>query len=204
MPNLFDQFEQPPDFRLTFRVVPSWNDFLASASNPYMQGTNIKLWRGRGRERTAEAFKEMGLPVIMIRRELRSTDKKTGLPKQEFFEGLESPFFDEPVACLVRLWRPTAAAYDVHNLVIKPILDGAADVRLIAKDSADAFPQLGFRFEGVDPTLKLTQAERDERKQYLDKWRDKGKNPPRLPLPARIWLDFNRLSVLPNGSIYSI
>jgi len=203
MSDLFDQTETPPDFRLEFRVVPSWNDFLTSISNPFVQAQNVKLWRQRGRDRAVEKFRELGMPLIGIRRELRSVDKKTGDRKSEFFEGLAEPFFDEPIACLVRLWRPTAAAYDIHNLVVKPLFDGLVDVKLLSTDSVGSFPEMGYRFEGVDTTLKLTAAETAERKAYLDSFRDRNKTPPRLPLPARIWFDFTRISELPNRSIFA-
>lgn len=200
--NLFDSQIPVPDLRIAFRVIPTANDFMATASNPYAAGANTKKWRDRGRERAKAVFDDLGLPTEVIRRELRSKDKN-GQPKVEYFPALLSPYFEEPVGVIVRLWRPSNGQYDIPNLHIKAVMDGFTDVRLWVNDSVKELPELGFRFEGVDPSLKLTAAEVEERRIYAQSFRDRGATPPRMSLPARIWFDITRLSVLPTGSIYA-
>ena len=123
--NLFAYKRPEPDFRIPFKVIPSVNDILSSArtnnSNFSPITSDVKKWRKRARERAVEVFREHKFPIVSIRRELRSTNKKTGARNQEFFDGLQTPLFSEPVACLVCLWRPTNADFDVHNLVCKPL-----------------------------------------------------------------------------------
>ena len=203
--NLFAYNRPEPDFRIPFRVVPSVNDILSSArtnNSKYSPVTeDVKKWRKRARARAVEVFKENGFEISLLSRQLRSKDR-FGANKQEYFDGLQNPFFTEPVACLVCLWRPSNADFDVHNLFVKPIFDGFADVRLYEKDAVRGFPEMAFSFEGVDPSLKLTDDERRERKEYQDSFRNRGKEPPRLPLPAKIHFDFYKLSRLRFGTLF--
>lgn len=200
---LFEYTKPKPCFSLLFRVVPSWNDAMSTDGSSYNTlGAFKKKWRARGRARAVAVLREQEKAIVSIRRELRTVDKRTGMKKAEFFEGLEEPLFKESVAVIVRLWRPTAAAYDVHNLVIKPIIDGFGDVRIFETDAVRGLPELGFCFEGVDPSLKLSREEIEERKRYFDGFRNAGRTPPRLPLPARILFDFYRCSRLKFGTIY--
>jgi hypothetical protein len=204
--NLFAYKRPEPDFRIPFRVIPSVNDILSSArtnNSKFSPVTeDVKKWRKRARERAVEVFSEQDLETTTLCRQLRSKDKRTGLNKQEFFKGLQNPFFDEPVACLVCLWRPTNGDFDVHNLFVKPIFDGFADVRLYEIDAVRGFPEMAFSFEGVDPSLKLSDDEKRERKEYQDSFRNRGKEPPRLPLPARIHFDFYKLARLRFGTLF--
>lgn len=179
--NLFDADLPEPCFRVPFQVVPSANDLTSMRSNPYALGGFVKKWRRRGRTRCVEVARERGWEIG-----LHKYQPPRG--RADYFDALKTVFFDEPVFCVLRVWRPTNAAYDVHNPFIKPILDGFVDVRLMSDDSYAHLPDVWFHFESVDESLKLTDDGRAARADL----RKKGKKVP--PLPARFWFDFFRLS----------
>lgn len=185
--NLFDTQIPTPDFRVPFQVLLSANDVQSGASrnNAFALAGIIKKWRRRGRSRTMEIAKEKGLPKF----------EKLYTPprgRREVFDAMKTVFFKEKVVCIVRIWRPNNADYDVHNPFIKPILDGMVDVNLISDDSFKFVTDVFFHFESVDETLKIDDRMKQARKQI----RDRNKTPP--PLPSRFYFDFYRLSRFPN------
>lgn len=197
--NLFAPPALEPCFRVEFRMIWSWNLVLTSTEIPFKVAGDVKLWRGRGRSRGVEAAKAAGLKTHTIMRELRTIDKRTGVNKKEFFEGCVEPFFREPIAVLVRMWRPNASDYDIPNLVIKPVIDGFGDVQIFESDAVKQMPELGFKFEGIDRSLALTPKEKLDREIFRATYPKK----PVPPLPFRVYFDFYRLARLKNNTLYN-
>lgn len=199
--NLFDAVRPSPCVLIEFRVLPSWNDMLAGVEAMTLRG-EVKKWKKRGRTRALETLQKIHpeIKTETIEKITRSRDKRTGEFKREYFEGLSECYLNEPFACIVQMWRANHNEYDIHNLVIKPIFDGFVDIRLMAGDHFKFFPQMGFEFCGVDPSLKITAKEKEAR----DTFRLLYPKKPMPPLPAKIRFNFYRLNRLQNGSIYSV
>lgn len=192
--NLFEQNTAKADITIPFTVLLSVNDVQqgASRANAFALSALIKKWRKRGRNRACQTLSGEGYALQELTREIKGSNKI------ETFTGLAQPFFkeSEKIVCILRIWRPSNASYDVHNPFIKPVIDGFVDVGLLPDDSFHYLTDVFYHFESVDPELKPSDEMRAKRKNYKARYPKR----PMPPLPARFHFDFYRLSRFPNGN----
>lgn len=184
-----DYDEPDPDCVIELDHLPSWNDHNAIAGHIQARGSFLRKWRFLGEAKVIDFANEQDL-------KLETYTERFGRDNEKSRERarLALPFFLRPVALDIRVWRPDARPYDVHNICIKPFLDGLVDARLLIGDDVRFIKEASFVYEGIDETLSLTRDERAERKAIQDARRARNKQPRRMPLRARYRLEFFKLS----------
>lgn len=190
---LFNDFEFLPvtaDLRIKFRLHLSVNDL--NSKERWQRGQTVALWRQRGADRLIQTAHELNLETVDFAE--RVTDNYgnarivTGTRLKEFF-------FTEPVIVVVRFSKAKNTRYDVHNLYIKPVLDGFVDARLLPDDQSEIVRGVFFWYEGVNPALSLSSEElqaRANERERRKKMKDKRPLPP--PPDKLIIYDFYKLS----------
>lgn len=194
--NLFAQnLETEPCLRVEFKLLLSVNDL--DGLDRFQTAGIKKTWRERGAERLVETMKQRGVPTQAFVDRLEK--KYQGRIKTSYVRGerLVRTFFNEPCFLWVRLWKANNVTFDVPNLLIKPVVDGFVDARLMPNDNTDYLPFVLFGFEGVDRTLELSAEKRAARAEYRAELKERGSKKPVPPPPnKRIWFDFWRLERL--------
>lgn len=210
-PDLFaDEYIPPPCLRIPFKRFYSWNDAIAAAANPRVFRGWLDDWLNKARTRAAEVLEAEGVKLLHhreVKYGKQKVSEKTGnlLKRTERvieYRYAAAPFFNEPVGCIARLWRPTALDYDIINLAIKPVFDGFVNCKVIKDDSFKYLPEFGFRFHGIDRSLNFTADERLDRRAFQQARVDAGKNKKKLQMRIRLLFDFYRLSRIEGGSIF--
>lgn len=184
-----------PDIRFKFRLILSWNDI--TSLDKFQKGALVEKWNERGSERMIETCKEMNLPVESYCEIKKWTYK--GKPKQKVIAGerLKNYFFREPVLLFVRFWKSDETAFDIDNLMLKPIIDGFTTSRLFPDDNVNYLRGVFRWYEGIDRQYAQSKADQDERARIAKVWRD-SQIKRTLPPPANkmIHLDFYRIQRL--------
>lgn len=211
-PTLLDGFDEIPTpcLRIPFRVMLSWNDVIGYAKDWKMTRSATDKWLRNSRTRAAEVLQAAGVELeefehVHVGKEKKMADGvfMPGKVTRVRWRRAVRLFFTEPVGIVVRLWRPTALAYDIANLMVKPVVDGFVDVNILRDDQVLHLPDFGFKFHGIDRTLAFTEVEREARRDFQAARKEKGQNPKPLPMRSRIWFDFYTLSKIEGGSLYT-
>lgn len=196
-PLLFaDEAAPVPRVAIEFDHLPSINDLLAVSRVKFGVSGLIKRWRDIAERhavalaRTNAIAVESYLVYVSAGRD-REGRRRT---KPEAHERLCEVLLTRPLAIELHCWRPDSRVYDVHNIFLKPILDGLLDARLFKTDSVEQIKDVAFVFEGVDRELAPTTAERERRKQVIAEARARNRKIRREPVRARYRLEFFELS----------
>jgi hypothetical protein len=155
------QVEAAPFLAISFKHMLSTNDIISAARQKFAVAALVEKWKQHSSARVLETLKPLKLPTI-VSVIARTYNKRT---KHKTVERFKEPYITEPVALLLRIWRPNHRRYDVHNPYVKPIIDGFVHCHLIPDDDVRYITYFGFSFEGVDSTLKhsLRASEKTDR-----------------------------------------
>jgi hypothetical protein len=179
-----------PDAMIEFAYLPSWNDILTT----FETRTLLSKWLRTAETEVCNQFAHRhSLEVEPYLWRPRITKKTRKTPRAEFRRRLKKPFFTGPLAIDVHVWRADAHIYDVHNIALKPILDGFRDARLIVDDSVNQIKEVALIYEGIDSALKLTREERANRSHEQKQRALKKLAPKRMQVRARYVFEFFRL-----------
>jgi len=211
-PTLLETFDEIPEpcLRIPFQSMLSINNVLGFGLKWQIARGMVDTWGKNARQRGCEILRARGVALepVEIVKEGKPKPMKDGSPGKvpryyTRYERAVETIFREPTGIMVRIWRPNATPYDIHNLFIKPVLDGFVDINILPDDQSEWVPQLGFDFRGVDRDLAFTAVEREARKEFQQERLDKGKKRKPLPVRSRIWFDFYRMSRVETGSMFS-
>ena len=175
---------------VTFDYMPSVNDAVAAYTAHRATGAKFtEYWQGVGRKAAVAFARSQGLAVEPY--EVIKRDKFGRVKERIPAERLTRVLTAEPVEVVVRIWRPDASNYDVHNPYVKPVLDGFTHARLWLDDGCKRVPRVVFNYEGVDRSLAFDEQEREARARVQAEHaarqvrRGKKPHPMRMPVRAR-------------------
>jgi Holliday junction resolvase RusA-like endonuclease len=191
-PSLFERenmYDETPLAVVEFSFFPSVNDalFAYNAGRHSARSFNEK-WQAKGRDAVAHLARMRDLKTEIIQHP--RLDKEGNVKEYEARERLVRVLFDVPVEIVLRVWRPTAAAYDVHNPYVKPVFDGFTHAQLWRDDSVKYVCDVRMRHEGVDRTLRMPESTQFTRQRTNEARRARKKSPVRFPMFGRFRFEF--------------
>lgn len=171
---------EPPNLRVEFKVIPSWNNYLSIAEHKQSAQAMVKKWRAKGEEKAIYYARRNGFAISSVT--IKVSDGK-GRLKDKLIETVAPGSAFQRCEMVLRYWRPSWNTYDVTNPFVKPIIDGFVDAHLLFKDSQEHLFRYTSEFMGVDARLVLS-AEAKEHKRLLSRVGKKY-----APQQARWWFD---------------
>lgn len=179
---------------ITCPYMPSVNDALFAYNAGRHAGNSFTdKWQAYGRKKVVRFASDHELRVEEYQHP--KLDKEGNVKTFEARERLVRLFLTEPVEVVLRVWRPTLSAYDVHNPYVKPIFDGYTQARLWQDDSVKYVLDVRMRHEGVDRSLVMPDEDRYARKRRQQVRKARSKTPVRFPMFGRFRFEFYSLTV---------
>lgn len=185
-----------PRVVIEFDHLPSINDLLAVSRVKFGVSGLIKRWRDIAEAHAVALAHCNDIPTEDYLVWVSAGRDREGNRKQkaEHHERLREVYLTRPLAIELHCWRPDSRIFDVHNIFLKPILDGLHDARLFKTDSVDQIKDVAFVYDGIDKALAQTRAEREQRKAVIADLRRRGRKIKREPVRARYKLEFFELA----------
>jgi hypothetical protein len=181
-----------PKVTIEFSYLPSWNDLLAVARYKFAVSALIKKWLLCGEDLACTYAVSQGIEIEDWIEMVSAGKGKDGSRKMKPLQRqrLKKTQLTGPLRLELHIWRADSRIFDCHNVCIKPLLDGMREARLFAVDDVNQIKAVSYIYEGIDRGLAQTNAERQQRKDYIAKAKLAEKRVKREPTRARYRLEF--------------